>query len=186
MARRAARRPRSHRQPFTEPRDRQTHPQTDKSLADLASSLDSWQDTDIGPLALDLQRSVHTPPPDPIPDTFRITHTRPHTWYGDEGDIPALSHALSPSHSLHPPSPSPSPDLIFRAFALFRLLSLNHHLHSIPSLTSETPTHQTTLAHARCAAHYLINLLCVWKIDEMVIYDVVLSWRRMGYNKVMS
>ncbi|KAK0716157.1 heterokaryon incompatibility protein-domain-containing protein [Lasiosphaeris hirsuta] len=125
--------------------------QTDKFLADLASALDTWQDTEIGHLAADLHRSIQTPIPGPAPDNFLITRTRPHTWHGDDRDTRALLAAAT--------DPDLTNDSIFHAFALFRLLAADHHLHTIPYLDLDPDPDpddaQTPPTHARRAAHWL-------------------------------
>ena len=138
---------------------------TDKFLADLVSSLDSWQGTDIGPIAADLPRSIQAAPPDPIPDTFLITHTRPHTWYGDERDMPAMS-------NITPTTPDPTTDSILDAFRLFRLLAEDRHQHTIPYLTLEPHDRQTHLTHAQRAAHWLMTRTWwsrIWIVQECIL-----------------
>ncbi|KAK0639771.1 hypothetical protein B0T16DRAFT_395437 [Cercophora newfieldiana] len=143
--------------------------QVDEYLSDLVSTFDTWQDTDVGPLASSLRSSLRTNTSVPGPDTFRIGPTRPHTWRGDELDIDRISKALDPSH----PDSTPQDDPVFHAFALFRFLADREtHLDSIPYLTLEPDSHQTILTHARRAVHYLTTLPWwsrIWTVQECLL-----------------
>ncbi|KAK3360686.1 heterokaryon incompatibility protein-domain-containing protein [Lasiosphaeria hispida] len=141
--------------------------QTNKFLANLVSALDTWQDTEIGHLAADLQRSIQAPLPAPGPDNFLITRTRPHTWHGDDRDTRALLDAATDLGLAN--------DSIFHAFALFRLLAEDHHLHAIPYFRLEPDDRRTHLTHARRAAHWLTTRPWwsrIWTVQECILPPV--------------
>ncbi|KAK0709928.1 hypothetical protein B0T26DRAFT_874890 [Lasiosphaeria miniovina] len=107
--------------------------ETDKFLAELTSAADQrqWLDENTTKLSTELRAAIQAPV-HPSSDDFVITHTRPHAWYGDERDLPAVTGAWA--------DPSLAQDSIFHAFALFRLLAFDWHLGAIPYLAAESET----------------------------------------------
>ncbi|KAK3384702.1 heterokaryon incompatibility protein-domain-containing protein [Lasiosphaeria ovina] len=142
--------------------------ETDKFLAELTSVVDQWQwpDENTTNLSTDLRAAIQAPV-QPSSDDFVITHTRPHAWYGDERDLPAVTGAWA--------DPSLAQDSIFHAFALFRLLAFDWHLSAIPYLAAEPETGSHRIynpVHARRAAHWLATRSWwsrIWTVQECIL-----------------
>lgn len=138
--------------------------QSGRFLDNLASALQSWQDTELDPLVADLMDAIAAPLPALGPDNFRIGRTRPHTWHGDDRDATALLDAEI--------NPDLADDSIFHAFALFRLLAEDKHLHAIPYFVLEPDDRQTHLTYARRAAHWLTTRTWwsrIWTAQECIL-----------------
>ncbi|KAM5385153.1 hypothetical protein ACJZ2D_001114 [Fusarium nematophilum] len=137
--------------------------QSDQFLQNLTSSLLPMLD-DSSPLIEEPQKlSEPLPATNFKEDTFRITRTRPCTWYGDARDAETLEMRNLPSMR---------DDSIFQAFCAFRLLSQDRHLHEIAYFELEPDGGHTFLTNARRAAHWLASRdwwTRVWTVQECIL-----------------
>ncbi|KAK5653216.1 hypothetical protein OQA88_9114 [Cercophora sp. LCS_1] len=137
----------------------------DRFLQDLAAKMQTWEPIPGEPPSTfsdDIQKMIKEMP-QAEPDAFRITRTRPCTWYGDDRDAARLATTTDPSTFA---------DSVFHAFALFRMLSQDLHLSSIPYLVSEPPDQHTHLTNAKRAAHWLATRdwwSRIWMVQEAVL-----------------
>ncbi|KAK3390618.1 heterokaryon incompatibility protein-domain-containing protein [Podospora didyma] len=141
--------------------------ETDKFLAGLMEQFEQGGGEMAG-FADTLRQSMQGAHKDIGPDDFRITRTRPCSWYGDGRDIATLDAAATDPGSVQ--------DSIFHAFALFRMLAQDRHLDQIPYLQQEETEGGSSIGtyntNARRAAHWLASRdwwSRVWTVQECIL-----------------